>query len=161
MLASLKTRRTVFAAALVTALVAIPAIASAATGASTRENLAAQAGYCQAFASAPAPSLGKAQIATTAATEPGFHPVTLDVRVAGGKLPAGSYDVWLVNLYRDDAGEVIGCSATQAGALTVKNGSATFRGSVDRYTGQYELQVYVGSIGGPGYATHPITVEVP
>ncbi|MFL6005785.1 MAG: hypothetical protein ACJ744_06025 [Gaiellaceae bacterium] len=161
MFASLKTRRTVFAAALVTALVGIPAIASAATGASTRENLAGPAGYCQPFASAPAPSLGKAQIATTTATDPGFHPVTLDVRVGGGKLAAGSYGVWLVNLYRDDAGQIIGCSASQAGALTVKNGPSTFHGSVDRYTGRYEVQVYVGSIGGPGYATAPVTVDVP
>jgi len=163
MFASLNRRSTVFAAALVTVLVAIPTIASAATGTgrSTHANLAGAASYCQPFASAPAPSLGRAQIATTAATDPGFHAVHLDIKVGGGKLGAGSYDVWLVNLYRDDAGEVIGCSATQAGELTVKNGPATFRGAVDRYTGSYEVQVYVGPIWGPGYATPPVTVDVP
>ena len=46
----------------------------------------------------------------------------LDIKVGAGKLAAGSYDVWLVNLYRDDTGQVIGCSASQAGALTVKSG---------------------------------------
>jgi hypothetical protein len=161
MFVSLNRRRTVFAAVLATALVAIPAIASAATGTSIRENLAGGAGYCQPFGSTPSPSLGKAQIATTTATDPGFHPVTLDVKVGAGKLAAGSYDVWLVNLYRDDAGQVIGCSASQAGALIVKSGPSTFRGSVSRYTGSYEVQVYVGPIWGPGYATAPVTVDVP
>jgi hypothetical protein len=158
---SMNRRRTVFVAALVIALVAIPAFASAATGTSTHANLAGSAGYCQPFAPAPAPSLGRAQIATTAAADPGFHAVHLDIKVGGGKLGAGSYDVWLVNLYRDDAGQVIGCSATQAGAMTVKNGPATFRGAVERYTGRYEVQVYVGPIWGPGYATPPVTVDVP
>jgi hypothetical protein len=161
MFASLKVRRTVFAAVLVSALVAIPAIASAATATSIRENLAGGAGYCQPFAGTPTPSLGKAQIQTTSATEPGFHPVKLDIKVAAGKLAPGAYDVWLVNLYRDDAGQVIGCSASQAGALTVKGGPSTFRGSVSRYTGSYEVQVYVGPIWGPGYATPPATVDVP
>jgi hypothetical protein len=160
MFVSLNRRRTVFAI-LATALVAIPAIASAATGTSIRENLAGGAGYCQPFGSTPSPSLGKAQIATTTATDPGFHPVTLDVKVGAGKLAAGSYDVWLVNLYRDDAGQVIGCSASQAGALIVKSGPSTFRGSVSRYTGSYEVQVYVGPIWAPGYATAPVTVDVP
>jgi hypothetical protein len=161
MFAYLNRRRTVFAAALVTALVAIPAIASAATGTSIRANLADGAGYCQPFGSTPSPSLGKAQIATTTATDPGFHAVKLDVKVGAGKLAAGSYDVWLVNLYRDDTGQVIGCSASQAGALTVKSGPSTFRGSVSRYTGSYEVQVFVGPIWGPGYATAPVTVDVP
>ena len=161
MFASLNRRRTVFAAAFVTVLVAIPAIASAATGTWTHANLAGPAGYCQPFAPGQTPALGRAQIATTAAADPGFHRVTLDVRVGGGKLAMGAYPVWLVNVYRDDAGEVSGCSATQAGALTVKNGPATFRGSVVRYTGRYEVQVYVGPIGGPGYATAPATVDVP
>jgi len=161
MFASLTVRRTAFAAVLVSALVAIPAIASAATGTSIHANLGAGTSYCQPFAAAPAPSLGKAQIATTSATDPGFHPVKLDIRVGAGKLAAGSYDVWLVNLERDDTGQVVGCSASQAGALNVKSGQSTFRGSVSRYTGSYEVQVYVGPIWGPGYATPPVTVNVP
>jgi len=161
MFASLNARRTVFAAVLVTALVAIPAIASAATGAAIHANLGGGSGYCQPFAATPVPSLGKAQIATTSATDPGFHAVKLDVKVGAGKLAAGSYPVWLVNLERDDTGEVIGCSASQAGALNVKNGQSTFRGSVSRYTGSYEVQVYVGAVWGLGYATAPVTVDVP
>jgi hypothetical protein len=159
--ASLKHRRTALAAALATALVAIPAIASAATGTTTHASIAGAAGYCQPSAPAPASSLGRVQIATAAATDPGFHSVRLDIKVGGGKLAAGSYDVWLVNLYRDAAGEVVGCSATQSGALTVKSGPATFRGSVSRYTGSYEVEVYVGPIWGPGYATAPVIVDVP
>src|SRR3954447_24321924 len=82
MFASLNRRRTVFAAALVTTLVAIPAIASAATGTSIHANVADGAGYCQPFGSTPSPSLGKAQIATTTATDPGFQAVNLNIRSA-------------------------------------------------------------------------------
>ena len=53
MFASLNVRRTVFAAVLVTALVAIPAIASAATGTSIHANLGGGSGYCQPFAATP------------------------------------------------------------------------------------------------------------
>ena len=74
----------------------------------------------------------------------------LDVKVGAGKLAAGSYDVWLVNLYRDDTGQVIGCSASQAGALTVKSGQSTFRGSVSRYTGSYEVAGLRRADLGPG-----------
>ena len=154
MFASLNVRRTVFAAVLVTALVAIPAIASAATGTSIHANLAGGARYCQPFAATPSPSLGKAQIATTTATDPGFHPVKLDVKVGAGKLAAGSYDVWLVNLYRDDTGQVIGCSASQAGALTVKSGPSTFRGSSAATPAATRFRS-TSDRSGAGYATPP------
>jgi hypothetical protein len=150
MSASLNVRRSVIVIAVVAALVAIP---SAATGTTTRASLTGMGGYCHDGGTAGA--LGKVQIVTRP-RDAGFHPVHVDIRVAPGKLAPGAYQVWLVNLYRDDAGQVIGCSASPfANALTVKHGPAVFHGSVDRYTGAYELQVFVGSILGPGYGTAP------
>jgi hypothetical protein len=58
---------------------------------------------------------------------------------------------------------VVGCAASPlANSLTVESGSPIeFRGSVDRYTGEYELQVYVGPLCGPGYGSSPAVVDVP
>jgi len=161
--ASLNFRRIAFVVTLVAALVAIPAIASAATATTTRASLEGAGGYCQPFAGGTAPSLGKVQITTSTATDPGFHPVRVDIKVNANKLAAGDYQVWLVNLYRDDTGAVIGCGASQfSDALTVRQGhGAAFRGSVERYTGEYELQVYVGPIFGAGYGSSPAVVDVP
>ena len=159
---SLNVRRSVFVVALVAALVAIPAIASAATGTTTRADLTGVGRYCQPSSGGATSSLGRAQIVTSTATDPGFHPVHVDIKVGANTLARGSYQVWLVNLYRDDAGQVIGCSATPfAHALTAKRGPSTFHGSVERYTGEYELQIFIGPIGGPGYGTAPATVDVP
>src|SRR3954451_3182457 len=138
-------RRSTLAAALVAALLAIPAVAYAARGTTTRADLTG-AGYCDHYEAGAVATVGK----------------------RGGQLPAGSYQVWLVNLYRDDAGTVVGCSASPvADGLTVKASGADFHGSVDRYTGQYELQVYVGSIpgtssgpAGSGAGTSPVVVNV-
>ena len=87
----------------------------------------------------------------------------VDIKLRADQVPAGSYQVWLVNLYRDDAGQVIGCAATPfANHMTVKSGrSIDFRGAVDRYSGEYEVQVFVGPIWGPGYSTSPVSVDVP
>ena len=92
---------------------------------------------------------------------PGFHPVWVDLRMRGGALPAGS--VWLVDVHRDDAGRVVGRAASPfAGPLVVgSRGPAEFHASVERYTGEHELQVYVGPNLGPGYGTRPALVEVP
>lgn len=155
--------RTIFAIALVSAFLAIPAVAHATKGQTTRAELAG-AGYCQYYDStAAAAPVGKVQIATSSAWAPGFHSVRVDIKVRAGQLPAGSYQVWLVNLYRDEAGQVIGCAASPfANPMTVEAGSSVnFRGSVDRYSGEYELQVYVGPIWGPGYGTSPLIVDVP
>ena len=155
--------RSVFAIALVSAFFAIPAIAYAAKGTTTRVDLAGPAGYCQYYDAAAAPAVGKVQIATSSAASPGFHSVRVDIKMHADQVLAGSYQVWLVDLYRDDAGQVIGCAASPlANPITVKNGRPIgFHGSVDRYSGEYELQVYVGQIWGPGYGTSPALVDVP
>jgi hypothetical protein len=154
-----------FKAASVVALVlfAIPAIAIAGTGSSTRANLAGQSGYCRGFAEPGSPALGKVQLYTGSAATAGFHDVRVDIKLNPGKLSAGTYDVYLVNLYRDGTGQVVGCSASPlSSAMTVEgNGQTDFHATATRYTGEYELQVYVGPIGGPGYATAPATVDVP
>ena len=160
-------RRSTIAAALVAAFLAIPAVAYAARGTTTRADLTG-AGYCDHYDAGTVAAVGKVQITTTSAATEGFHPVKVDVKIRGGQLPAGSYQVWLVNLYRDDAGTVVGCSASPvADGMTVKASGADFHGSVDRYTGQYELQVYVGSIpgtgsgpAGSGAGTSPVVVDV-
>ncbi len=155
--------RSVFAIALVSAFMAIPALAYAANGTTTRANLAGPSGYCQHYDAAPAATVGKVQIVTSPAESQGFHSVRVNIKLSAGQVPAGSYPVWLVNLYRDDAGQVIGCAASPlANPITVKNGRPIgFHGSVDRYSGEYELQVYVGQIWGPGYGTSPALVDVP
>jgi hypothetical protein len=154
--------RSVFAIALVSAFLAIPALAYAAKGTTARADLAGLGGYCQYYDAAAA-AVGKVQIATSPAASPGFHSVRVDIKIRAGQVLAGSYQVWLVNLYRDEAGQVIGCAASPfATPMTVTSGSPiAFRGSVDRYSGEYELQVYVGPIWGPGYATSPAIVDVP
>jgi hypothetical protein len=157
--------RSIFAIAIVSAFLVIPAVAYAAKATTTRADLAGPAGYCQNYdATAPtAPAVGKAQIETSPAATQGFHSVRVNIRARANQVQAGSYQVWLVNLYRDDAGQVIGCAASPlANPLTVKSGHPIdFRGSADRYSGRYELQVYVGPIWGPGYGTSPVTVDVP
>jgi hypothetical protein len=166
MFSSVKPRRShVFAAALAAAALAVPAFAAAAKAPATVTELSNASGYCPTGGTnAPTgTAVGKASLAAASATSEGFHPVSVDVRVRAGKLAAGTYDVYLVNLYRDDAGQVIGCSATAfAQQLTVKSGhAAEFKGSSDRYTGQYELEVYVGQILGAGYSSAPASVDVP
>jgi hypothetical protein len=155
--------RSAFAIVLVSAFLVIPALAYAAKGTTIRAELAGPAGYCQYYDGAAAATVGKVQIATSPAATPGFHAVRVDIKMRPGQLPAGSYQVWLVNLYRDDAGQVIGCVASPfAKPMTVKSGGPIdFRGSIDRYSGEYELQVYVGPIWGPGYGTSPVIVDVP
>jgi hypothetical protein len=156
--------RTVFTVAFASALLAVPAIASAAKAPALRVDLGGPATYCPSGGpSAPTSSVGNAQLTTDTATSPGFHPVNVDVKVRGGKLAAGSYQVWLVELYRDDTGAVMGCSAAPfSGSLVVKGGApAEFRGSVDRYTGQHELQIFVGSLEGAGYGSAASLVDVP
>ena len=156
--------RSAFAIVLVSAFLVIPALAYAAKGPTTRAELAGPAGYCQDYnGSAPAASVGRVQIATSQADSPGFHPVRVDIKLRAGQVPPGSYQVWLVNLYRDDAGQVMGCAATPfEHPMTVKSGrSIDYRGAIDRYSGEYEVQVYVGPIWGPGYGTSPVSVDVP
>ena len=156
--------RSVFAIVLVSAFLAIPAIAHAAKGTTIRAELAGGAGYCQYYdAAATTAPAGTVQIVTSSAASEGFHSVRVDIKLRADQVLAGSYQVWLVDLYRDDAGQVVGCAASPlANPLTVKSGSPVdFRGSVDRYSGQYELQVYVGPIWGPGYASSPAIVDVP
>ena len=89
--------------------------------------------------------------------------VHVDLHVRAHRIPPGSYQIWLVNLYRDDSGDVIGCSASPFDDLvTVGNGAPVdFHGSIARFSGDYELQVYLGPISGPGYASSPTTVTVP
>jgi len=155
-------KRSTLAIAVVTAFLAIPAIAYAATANTTRADLKG-AGYCRQDAGGAGTAVGKVQITTTSATSEGFHPVKVDIKLRGGQLSPGSYDVWLVSLYRDDAGTVVGCSASPVNnGLTVKGGGGVdFHGTADRYTGEYELQVYVGPISGQGYGTTPAVVDVP
>jgi hypothetical protein len=155
--------RTVFAITVVAAFLSVPALAYAARGTTTRADLAGPAGYCWNYDGAAGAAIGKVQIATSPASSSGFHPVRVDIKMHADRIPAGSYQVWLVNLYRDEAGQVIGCAASPfANPLTVESGSSIdFRGSLDRYTGEYDLQVYVGPIWGPGYGTSPLTVDVP
>jgi len=125
-------------------------------------DLAGPAGYCQYYDATAGPVVGKVHIATSSAEAPGFHPVSVDNKLRGGQRPAGSYQVCLVDVYRDVAGQVVGCAAAPfANQMTVASGPADFRGSVDLYTGAYELQVYVGPIWGPGFGTAPATVDVP
>ena len=166
MFSSVKPRRShVFAAALAAATLAVPAFAAAAKAPATVTDLSGAAGYCPTGGTnAPTgATVGRASLAAASATSEGFHPVSVGVKVKAGKLAAGSYDVYLVNLYRDDAGQVVGCSATAfAQQLTVKNGhAAEFKGSASRYTVQYELEVYVGQILGGGYSSAPASVDVP
>ena len=155
-------KRSTFAIAVVTAFLAIPAIAYATTASTTRADLKG-AGYCLHYDGGAGAAVGKAQITTTSAASEGFHPVKVDIKIRGGQLSPGSYDVWLVSLYRDDAGTVVGCAASPVGTgLTVKGGGGVdFHGSADRYTGEYELQVYVGPVSGQGFATSPAVVDVP
>ena len=155
--------RGLFVISLVSAFLVIPAVAYAAKAPTIHADLAGTAGYCQYYGATSAPAVGKVQIATTPATSPGFHSVHVNIKMRANQVLAGSYQVWLVNLYRDDAGEVIGCAASPlAVPMTVKSGSPVdFHGSVDRYSGAYELQVYVGPLGGPGYGTSPAIVDVP
>ncbi len=163
MFANLKAgKRSTFAIAVVTAFLAIPAIAYAARGTTTRADLK-DAGYCSHYADGAGTAVGKVQITTSPATSDGFHPVKVDVKIRGGQMAPGSYDVWLVSLYRDDAGTVVGCAATPFDTdVTIKGGAGVdFHGSVVRYTGEYELQVYVGAISGDGYGTTPAVVDVP
>lgn len=166
MFSSVKPRRShVFAVTLAAAALAVPAFASAAKAPATVTDLSNAAGYCPTGGTnAPTgATVGKVSLTAPSATTEGFHPVAIDVKVKAGKLAAGSYDVYLVNLYRDDTGQVIGCSASTFGPkLTVKSGHPSeFKGSADRYTGQYELEVYVGQILGAGYSSAPATVDVP
>ena len=106
--------------------------------------------------------VGNVQITTSPATSPGFHAVRVGIKIRGGQVPAGTYKVWLVNLYRDDTGQVIGCAASPLSSeMTVKNGGVNFHAFADRYSGQYELKVYVGPIWGPGYGSSPSMVDVP
>jgi hypothetical protein len=155
--------RSAFAIVLVSAFLVIPALAYAGKGTTTRADLAGLTGYCQYYDGAAAETVGKVQIATSPAASQGFHSVRVAIKMRADQVPSGSYQVWLVSLYRDDAGQVIGCAASPfANPLTVKSGRPIdFRGSVDRYSGEYELQVYVGPIWGPGYATSPESVDVP
>ena len=163
MFASFTARRSALAIAIVAASLAIPALAYAATfPATTRAHLAGSAGYCQRYDTSTATSpVGNVQIRTSPATSPGFHAVSVGIRVRAGQIPAGTYQVWLVNLYRDDTGQVIGCAASPLSSpMTVKNGSVNFHAFADRYSGQYELTVYVGPIWGPGYGSSPSLVDV-
>jgi hypothetical protein len=154
--------RRVLLVALASTLLALAAFAGSANAATTRGDLGGQTGFCPYGTAALGAAVGKGQITTTTATSPGFHSVRVDVKLRAHQVPAGTYQVSLVNLYRDDAGEVSGCSATSlASPLTVGNGGVDFHGSVTRYTGSYELQVYVGPIFGLGYATAPALVDVP
>ena len=165
MFASFTARRSAFAIAIVAASLAIPALAYAATfPATTRADLAGSAGYCQSYDTntVTSPPVGNVQITTSPATSPGFHAVRVGIKVRPGQVPAGTYPVWLVNLYRDDSGQVIGCAASALSSeMTVKTGGVNYHGFADRYSGQYELKVYVGPIWGPGYASSPSLVDVP
>jgi hypothetical protein len=163
---SFKPRRShVFAVTLAAAALAVPAFAAAAKAPATVTDLSNAAGYCPTGGTnAPTgATVGKVALTAPSATSEGFHPVAIDVKLRAGKLAAGSYDVYLVNLYRDDTGQVVGCSASAFGQkLTVKSGHpAEFKGSADRYTGEYELEVYVGQILGDGYSSAPAMVDVP
>jgi hypothetical protein len=151
------------AVAFVSALLLVPAIAIAAKGPPPPADLSGPAGYCQDYDAAAGRAVGTARITTSPTGSPGFHPVWVDLRIRGGKLPAGSYQVWLVDVYRDDSGSVVGCAASPfTDPLVVSNrGPTDFHGSVDRYSGEHELQVYVGPILGPGYGTAPALVDVP
>ena len=152
--------RLAVAIVLVAAFFVVPAIAVA--GKTTRTDLLGSTGYCQSFDPSGGAAVGKAQITAPTATSPGFHPVRVDLSIRGNQLQPGDYPVWLVSIYRDDTGQVIGCSASGlANTLTVKSGApVSFHGSADRYTGHYELQVYVGPIFGPGYGSAPVAVDV-
>src|SRR5689334_5870973 len=99
-------KRSTLAIAVVTAFLAIPAIAYAATANTTRADLKG-AGYCRQYDGGAGTAVGKVQITTTAAASEGFHPVKVDVKIRGGQLAPGSYDVSLVSVYRDDAGTVV------------------------------------------------------
>lgn len=166
MFSSVKFRRShVFAVALAAAALAVPAFAAAAKAPVTVTDLAGSAGLCQTGGTntPTGPTVGKVSLAAPSASSEGFHPVAVDVKVKANKLAAGSYDVYLVNLYRDaDTGDVIGCSASElAQQLTVKSGrGAEVKGSADRYTGQYEFQVYVAS-SSADYSSAPANVDVP
>ena len=154
--------RSVFAIAIVSAFFLVPAVAYAGKGTTTRADLIGSTGYCQYFDGAAAPAVGKVQIATSPAASAGLHSVRVNIKLRAGQISAGSYQVWLLNIYRDEAGQVSGCAASPLGGLlTVGRGGVEFNGSVDRYSGQYELQVYVGPIWGPGYGTAPALVDVP
>ena len=113
-------KRSTLAIAVVTAFLVIPAIAYAATAGTTRADLKG-AGYCLGYGGGAGTAVGKVQITTASAASEGFHPVKVDVKIRGGQLSPGSYEVWLVNLYRDDAGTVVGCAASPVSTgLTVK-----------------------------------------
>jgi hypothetical protein len=165
MFSSVKTGRTrVFAVALAAAALAVPAFAAAAKAPTTTRELAGVAGYSETDTNAlTGTGVGRVSLAAPTATSDGFHAVAVDVKVKPGKLAAGTYDVYLVNVYRDDTGQIVGCSASPlAQQLTVKSGhGAELKGSVERYTGHYELQVYVGSILGAGYGSAPAALDVP
>ena len=90
-------------------------------GTTTRADLKG-AGYCRQYDGGAGSAVGKVQITTTAATSEGFHPVKVDVKIRGGQLPPGSYDVWLVSLYRDDAGTVVGCAASPVSRRSDRQG---------------------------------------
>jgi hypothetical protein len=127
------------------------------------KSLVGPTGYCQNYDLSAGTAVGKVQITTSTAVSPGFHPVSVDIRLGDRSIPSGIYQVWLVDLNRDGSGHVIGCAASPFdNVLTVETGRQTrFSGSVDLYTARYELQVFVGPIWGPGYATSPAKVDVP
>src|SRR5580765_1002517 len=165
MFASFTVRRSVVATAIASAFLAIPTLAfAAASSTTTRADLAGSEGFCEFYDSntLTSPTVGNVQIATSQASSPGFHAVNIAINIRPGQVPAGAYDIWLVNLYRDDAGQVTGCAASPLpNQMTVKGGRVSFRGSAERYTGEYELQVYIGPLSGPGYGSAPSTVYVP
>jgi len=165
MFSSVKPRRShVFAVTVAAAALAVPAFAAAAKAPATTSDLSGTAGYCQTGSiGAPTGSpLGKVTLTAPTATSAGVHQVSVGVKARAGKLAPGTYDVYLVNVYRDDTGQIVGCSASAlAQQLTVTSGRPTdFQGSADRYTGHYELQVYVGSIFAAGYSSTPAAVDV-
>ena len=90
-------------------------------------------------------------------------PVSVKIKVRANKLPAGSYEVYVVDRYRDETGQVIGCSATPLGqALQVNAGSQTdYQGSLDRFRGHYDVQVCIGQLSGAGILSAPAAIDVP
>ena len=125
MFSSVKPRRShVFAATVAAAALAVPAFAAAAKAPATTTNLSGTAGYCQTGGTgAPTgPALGSATLTAPAATSAGVHQVSVGVKARANKLAPGTYDVYLVNIFRDDAVEDPPVSAIARNRLRRPNG---------------------------------------
>jgi hypothetical protein len=96
-----------------------------------------------------------------------FHSIAVSFRQLKVRQD-GQYTVWLVELHKDENGNIGGCSANDVGSTVATKGkTGTFTGATTRFTGSYPVRIVLvhqdsGIFDGSAQQTTPeFRMEVP